>query len=83
MVKFVQCARQSLSYQDAQEMQDSDTSPAGPDPYQYLEAVTLKFLFSRLNSPNFLQRLLRGSISQPSVIFIALPWPLSKILYLV
>lgn len=33
--------------------------------------------------PQFLQPLLIGSISQPSVTFIALLWPLSKIQYLV
>lgn len=51
-------------------------------PSQYLDAVTLKFLFSRLNSPDSFS-LFSGSIAQLSVIFIALPWPPSKILYLV
>ena len=51
-------------------------------PSRYLDAVTLKFLFSRLNSPDSFS-LFSGSIAQLSVIFIALPWPPSKIQNLV
>lgn len=42
-----------------------------------------RFSLFQAEQPQFLLPLLRGSISQPSVIFITLLWPLSKILYLV